>query len=63
MQPNLDTKRSSQPTTSSIEPAHPWILGIVTTDDGPRSQRSGIPYSFVSECECPDDCLRDHGNE
>jgi hypothetical protein len=21
------------------------------------------PYSFVAECECPDDCLRDHANE
>lgn len=21
------------------------------------------PYSFMSECECPDDCLRDHENE
>jgi hypothetical protein len=21
------------------------------------------PYSFQSECECPDDCLRDHENE
>jgi hypothetical protein len=21
------------------------------------------PYSFLSECECPADCLRDHENE
>jgi hypothetical protein len=21
------------------------------------------PYSFLSECECPHDCLRDHENE
>lgn len=21
------------------------------------------PYSFLSDCECPDDCLRDHENE
>ena len=21
------------------------------------------PYSFLTECECPDDCLRDHANE
>ena len=21
------------------------------------------PYSFLTECECPDDCLRDHENE
>jgi len=29
--------------------------GIGSTD--PR------PYSFLSECECPDNCLRDHENE
>lgn len=33
------------------------------------SDRSGTinavprPYSFLSACECPDDCLRDHENE
>ena len=21
------------------------------------------PYSFLAECECPDDCPRDHANE
>ena len=26
---------------------------------GPRT----IPYSFAAECECPDDCPRDHANE
>ena len=26
---------------------------------GPRTR----PYSFVAECECPDDCPRDHENE
>ena len=35
----------------------------------PTTDRDGIgstdvrPYSFLSECECPDDCLRDHENE
>jgi hypothetical protein len=26
-------------------------------------QARPLPYSFLSECECPDDCLRDHENE
>jgi hypothetical protein len=32
-------------------------------DRGPRSTPVARPYSFWSECECPDDCLRDHENE
>ena len=27
--------------------------------DGPQAR----PYSFAGECECPDDCPRDHANE
>jgi hypothetical protein len=26
---------------------------------GPRAR----PYSYLAECECPDDCPRDHANE
>lgn len=41
------------------------IKGLVSA----TSDRPGIdatqarPYSFLSECECPDYCLRDHENE
>jgi hypothetical protein len=30
--------------------------------DGPDSADM-LPYSYLAECECPDDCLRDHENE
>jgi hypothetical protein len=30
---------------------------------GPLGGPQARPYSFVGECECPDDCLRDHANE
>jgi len=34
-----------------------------TTDRGRSVNESPPPYSFLSECECPHDCLRDHENE
>ncbi len=58
----VDVRQSSVETARSTEPAHPWFLGLVAVDEAPRTP-SGRPYSFLSECECPDDCLRDHENE
>lgn len=34
-----------------------------TTDRGRPVKESAPLYSFLSECECPHDCLRDHENE
>lgn len=34
-----------------------------TTDRGRSVNESAPLYSFLSECECPHDCLRDHENE
>jgi hypothetical protein len=59
----LDRPQPSQQRTGSPEPSHPWILGLVAADDDTRAA-PGVPsYSFLSECECPDDCLRDHETE
>ena len=33
------------------------------TDRDALGRTDARPYSFQSECECPDDCLRDHENE
>jgi len=33
------------------------------TDRDAIDRTAARPYSFLSECECPDDCLRDHENE
>jgi hypothetical protein len=33
------------------------------TDRGGLGSADLRPYSFLSECECPDNCLRDHENE
>jgi hypothetical protein len=63
MQLNVDTRQPIQQTTGSPEPSDPWILGLIAVDDDTRAAPGGRPYSFLSECECPDDCLRDHESE
>jgi hypothetical protein len=61
MQLNVELRQPVQPTAGSAGPSNPWILGLV--DDGQRAEPGLRPYSYTSECECPDDCLRDHENE
>lgn len=39
------------------------ILVAAATDRARTAQAVPRPYSFLSDCECPDDCLRDHENE
>ena len=63
MQLAVDTREPIQQITGSPEPSHPWILGLIAADDDTRAAPGGHPYSFLSECECPDDCLRDHESE
>jgi hypothetical protein len=38
-------------------------LVAATTDRDGSGSTDVRPYSFLSECECPDNCLRDHENE
>jgi hypothetical protein len=63
MQLAVDIRQPIQQTAGSPEPSHPWILGLSAVDDDTRAAPGGRPYSFLSECECPDDCLRDHESE
>jgi hypothetical protein len=39
------------------------VTGRATTDRASTEQAAPRPYSFLSECECPYDCPRDHENE
>jgi len=61
MQLTIETRQPTKRTAGSMEPPNPWILGLV--DDSPRAESGLRPYSYTAECECPDDCLRDHENE
>ena len=55
-----------QSTSQSVASA---VLSRLKSLVSATSGREGIgstdprPYSFLSECECPGDCLRDHENE
>ncbi len=40
-----------------------WVAGLAIDDDGGIVGPGLRRYSFWADCECPDDCLRDHGNE
>jgi hypothetical protein len=64
MQLNVEVRQSTtQQTAGSGQQSHPWMLGPIEADDGTRATPGELPYSFLAECECPDDCLRDHENE
>lgn len=63
MQLTVDTSQPNHQSVGSPEPSHPRILGLIAVDDDMRAAPEGRPYSFLSECECPDDCLRDHDTE
>ena len=47
----------------SPEISHVWVLQPVIVNDRPFVAPDAHPYSYLAECECPDDCLRDHGND
>ena len=63
MQLNVEMREPVQRIAGLAETSHPWIGGRIAVDDGTLVKPSVRPYSFRSECECPDDCLRDHENE
>ena len=56
-------RRQLQPTVGSVEPSRPWILGLVAVDGIPLTEPRVRQETDLSECECPDDCVRDHENE
>jgi hypothetical protein len=62
MQLNFDVHPSTRPSAGSAEPSDGWVLGLAAEDSQPAMSRTPL-YSFLADCECPDDCLRDHENE
>lgn len=46
-----------------FEPSHRWVLGLAVDDDDARIGSRIHVFSYLAECNCPDDCLRDHENE
>jgi hypothetical protein len=55
-----------QPVSPPVVSREPWprqaVVPVIERTDG-RVEPASRRYSFWAECECPDDCLRDHENE
>jgi len=39
------------------------VIGLSLGDDGTVTGPEGWQASYLADCECPDDCPRDHENE
>jgi hypothetical protein len=59
----VDLRQPMKQTVGSLEPSHLWILGLAVGDDGSAAGPGTRQPSDLAECECPDDCVRDHENE
>jgi hypothetical protein len=58
----FDQRQTVNDTVGSLESWQPRNPGLAFEEQGPvRATRP--PYSYSAECECPDDCPRDHENE
>ena len=60
---DVDPRQPITETVGSLEPSRVWVLGPVIDKDGLLAGPGRQPYSYLAECECPHDCLRDHENE
>ncbi len=63
MTPEFDQRQPIRQTIGSVEPSRLWNLGVAADDGRPLAEPALPKHSYLSECECPDDCLRDHENE
>jgi hypothetical protein len=59
----VDLRQQVKETVGSLEPSHLRALRLAVDEDGSLVGPGRPHYSFWAECECPDDCLRDHENE
>jgi hypothetical protein len=63
MERKVEQRQPAQTSVASPVPAHLWVLDPAIDDQASRLGPRTRPYSFWAECECPDECLRDHANE
>ena len=61
-QPAIRSRSGSQGVVSAVISGLKGLVSPGADRDVPESMVSR-PYSFLSDCECPADCLRDHENE
>jgi hypothetical protein len=60
---NVDHQQQVKEAIGSLAPSHLWVLGLAVDEDGSLIGPGMRRDSYLTECQCPDDCLRDHENE
>jgi hypothetical protein len=60
---NVDLRNWVPEPGGSFEPSTGREIARVVDGEGSLAEAGPYPYSFWADCECPDDCLRDHENE
>ena len=63
MEIKVDGQHQFETTVGSLDPSRPWALGPAVDEDSSIVEPGWRQSSYWAECECPDDCLRDHENE
>jgi len=59
----VDPRQVATEPAGSLKPSDLRAAGFPVDIDGSLPGRGQGQDSFRAECECPDDCPRDHGNE
>ena len=60
---DMDLRQPVKPTIGPVESSQLWIRGLPAIESGQFAEPASREDSYLSECECPHDCLRDHANE
>ena len=59
----VEARHPAREPATSLDRSRDREAARVVDEAGSLGGPGTRPYSFVAECECPDDCLRDHANE
>jgi len=59
----MDLFQPPRKIVGSLPPSHLWTLDRPLHRDGTPVDPDSSEPSSLAECECPDDCPRDHENE
>jgi hypothetical protein len=59
----MDQRQSPPQAGGSAEPWPLWNVGLAAVRETGDGVPGGRPTSLLAECECPEDCHRDHDND
>lgn len=63
MEYSPDLRQPVPPPSAMATPAYGIDGGRAADDEATPLAAGTYSYSFWADCECPDDCSRDHSNE